>query len=70
MRESLQMARLASLLVFALAGVDAIYFHVTEGQNKCFIEEVPGETLVMGTYKSPDFIEWGRPEFTGTVGTT
>ncbi len=54
-------------LACLLVRVEAIYFHVVEGQSKCFIEEVPADTLVLGTYKNPDFVEWGKPDFTGTV---
>lgn len=31
--------------------VDALYFHIRETEKKCFIEEVPDETLVVGKYK-------------------
>lgn len=31
--------------------VDALYFHIRETERKCFIEEVPDETLVVGKYK-------------------
>ena len=48
--------------------INALYFFVTD-QPRCFIEEVPSETLVVGSYKNPDFIQWGTPnvEFTGVV---
>jgi hypothetical protein len=48
--------------------INALYFYVTD-QPRCFIEEVPSETLVVGSYKNPDFIQWGTPnvEFTGVV---
>ncbi|CAG2103392.1 unnamed protein product [Medioppia subpectinata] len=29
----------------------ALYFHISETERKCFIEEVPDETLVVGNYK-------------------
>ncbi|KAH9415115.1 transmembrane p24 trafficking protein eclair [Dermatophagoides pteronyssinus] len=29
----------------------ALYFHIGETERKCFIEEVPDETLVVGNYK-------------------
>jgi len=29
----------------------ALYFHIRETERKCFIEEVPDETLVVGKYK-------------------
>lgn len=45
---------LIALLVCLLAPINAVYFMVTEGQERCFIEEVPEETLVVGRYKSPD----------------
>ena len=31
--------------------VEALYFHIRETERKCFIEEVPDETLVVGKYK-------------------
>jgi len=31
--------------------VDGLYFHIKETERKCFIEEVPDETLVVGKYK-------------------
>lgn len=27
---------------------DALYFHIAETESKCFIEEVPGETMIVG----------------------
>ncbi len=60
-------ALLAALLALFAGVGEAIYFQVVEGQSKCFIEEVPGDTLVLATYKNPDFVEWGKPDFTGTV---
>jgi p24 family protein alpha len=30
---------------------EALYFHIRETERKCFIEEVPDETLVVGKYK-------------------
>ncbi|KAG8188579.1 hypothetical protein JTE90_007185 [Oedothorax gibbosus] len=29
----------------------ALYFHIAETERKCFIEEIPDETLVVGNYK-------------------
>ena len=54
--------------IFLLLPINALYFYVTD-QPRCFIEEVPSETLVVGSYKNPDFIQWGTPnvEFTGVV---
>lgn len=28
--------------------VDSLYFHIQEGERKCFIEEIPDDTLVVG----------------------
>lgn len=58
---------LVVLFLTFIASSQAIYFFVIEGQTRCFIEEVPSETLVLGTYRNPDFVEWGKPDFTGTV---
>eukprot|EP00730_Choanoeca_flexa_P009624 TRINITY_DN1269_c0_g1_i2.p1 TRINITY_DN1269_c0_g1~~TRINITY_DN1269_c0_g1_i2.p1 ORF type:complete len:221 (+),score=34.76 TRINITY_DN1269_c0_g1_i2:66-665(+) len=30
---------------------EALYFHIQEKQERCFIEEIPDETLVIGKYK-------------------
>lgn len=60
----------SSVLIFIsfISLTEALYFYVTD-QPRCFIEEVPSETLVVGSYKNPDFIEWGTTgsEFTGVV---
>lgn len=34
--------------------VSALFFRVKEGSVRCFLEEVPKDTLVVGDYKSPD----------------
>jgi hypothetical protein len=60
-------ALLAALLAAAASPAQGLYFYITEGTKRCFIEEVPGETLVMGTYKNPDFIPFGQPGFDGIV---
>lgn len=40
---------LAPLVLAALlaAPVSGIYFHVVQGQQRCFIEELPSQTLVV-----------------------
>lgn len=43
-----------SFLVQLIAPVCGLYFQVTEGSRKCFIEEVPEDVLVLGRYTSPD----------------
>lgn len=30
---------------------NCLYFHIGETERKCFIEEIPDETLVVGNYK-------------------
>ncbi len=42
------------LVAVVTQSVNALFFHLTEGQRRCFIEEVPEETLVQATYKSLD----------------
>ena len=57
-------------LLLALLGASStngLYFYVTDGSQRCFIEEVPPETLIVGVYKSPDFKPYGDPEFSGSV---
>ena len=31
--------------------VSPLYFHIAETERKCFIEEIPDETMVTGNYK-------------------
>ncbi|XP_071494846.1 transmembrane emp24 domain-containing protein 4-like [Diadema setosum] len=39
------------LLVLAVAPAFSLYFHIGETEKKCFIEEIPDETMVIGNYK-------------------
>lgn len=39
------------LQAIIILNVNALYFHIKETERKCFIEEVPDETLVVGKYK-------------------
>ena len=36
-----------SLLAFA----SGLFFHINEGEQKCFLEEVPDDTMIVGIYK-------------------
>ncbi|XP_054712180.1 transmembrane emp24 domain-containing protein eca-like [Uloborus diversus] len=38
-------------LCMSLRFSSALYFHIAETERKCFIEEIPDETLVVGNYK-------------------
>lgn len=41
----------AAGLLLVLAWIypnDALYFHIGETEKKCFIEEIPDETMVIG----------------------
>lgn len=38
----------AVLVVLCCERGDALYFHIGETESKCFIEEVPGETMIVG----------------------
>ncbi len=40
---------LALLCLLPLAS--PLYFHIAETERKCFIEEIPDETMVIGNYK-------------------
>lgn len=37
---------------FMLDYVTGLYFHLAEGERKCFIEEVPSDTMVTSKLKS------------------
>ncbi|VDN02383.1 unnamed protein product [Thelazia callipaeda] len=44
--------QLVSVFIMLFCGsVRALYFHISETERKCFIEEVPDETRVAGDYK-------------------
>ncbi|OBZ85716.1 putative membrane protein C16E9.09c [Choanephora cucurbitarum] len=40
------------LLVAYLAGTQALYFYLEGTERKCFIEDLPKETMVIGVYKA------------------
>jgi hypothetical protein len=61
-------ATLFSLLLLSqLCSVSSIYFHVHQGAQRCFLEEMPGQTLFLATYKNPDYKPWGTPDFNGNA---
>lgn len=39
----------AAILLLLLDISSALYFHIAETERKCFIEEIPDETNVIGT---------------------
>ncbi|KAE9550805.1 hypothetical protein FO519_005977 [Halicephalobus sp. NKZ332] len=39
------------ILLALLPTVFGLYFHIAETERKCFIEEIPDETMVIGNYK-------------------
>lgn len=45
---------LALLILFD--NVSALYFHIAEGERKCFIEEIPDDTTVIGNSFNFDII--------------
>lgn len=47
MKSNLYLILLSSLLVNVCQG---LYFHIGETERKCFIEEIPDETTVIGDY--------------------
>nr|XP_006632142.1 PREDICTED: transmembrane emp24 domain-containing protein 9 [Lepisosteus oculatus] len=41
-----------ALLTFLFGSSSALYFHIGETEKKCFIEEIPDETMVIGNYRT------------------
>lgn len=39
------------LLIIYFSISSGLYFHIAETEKKCFVEEIPDETLVTGNYK-------------------
>lgn len=46
----MELFRISSLfaLFLILDVTSALYFHIAEGERKCFIEEIPDDTTVIG----------------------
>ncbi|XP_064630454.1 transmembrane emp24 domain-containing protein 9-like isoform X1 [Lineus longissimus] len=42
---------IAFILLIYISSASALYFHIGETEKKCFIEEIPEETMVVGRYK-------------------
>ncbi|XP_071793682.1 transmembrane emp24 domain-containing protein 4-like [Asterias amurensis] len=42
----------AFLLFLGFSSALGLYFHIGETEKKCFIEEIPDETMVIGNYKT------------------
>ncbi|XP_071948531.1 transmembrane emp24 domain-containing protein eca-like [Antedon mediterranea] len=38
--------------VLVISPISGLYFHISETEKKCFIEEIPDETMVIGNYKT------------------
>lgn len=36
------------ILISFIKNTTSLYFHIQEGERKCFIEEIPDDTLVVG----------------------
>ncbi|XP_036920397.1 transmembrane emp24 domain-containing protein 9 [Sturnira hondurensis] len=47
-----QVVRALVLLLWFAARGGALYFHIGETEKKCFIEEIPDETMVIGNYRT------------------
>ncbi|CAM5177811.1 unnamed protein product [Eretmochelys imbricata] len=45
-------AALVLLAQLAGRGAHALYFHIGETEKRCFIEEIPDETMVIGNYRT------------------
>lgn len=52
---------LALLCCFAARG-NALYFHIGETEKKCFIEEIPDETMVIGMGGGAGWPVWSVPQ--------
>ncbi|PWN50580.1 hypothetical protein IE53DRAFT_387097 [Violaceomyces palustris] len=56
--------RFALLLLPLLVSVQGLYFYLEAGQKKCFFEELPNDTVVVGHYMAE---EWDKNEGRFTV---
>ncbi|XP_007550346.1 transmembrane emp24 domain-containing protein 9-like [Poecilia latipinna] len=68
---SLQWFMLEAFLVNCCLGlVSSLYFHMTEGEQKCFIEEIPADTIVVGDYWTQLYDEQKREYLPATRNLT
>lgn len=37
-------------IFYLISAISGLYFHIGETEKKCFIEEIPDETMVVGAY--------------------
>uniref|UniRef100_A0A8C3SHG3 Transmembrane p24 trafficking protein 4 n=1 Tax=Chelydra serpentina TaxID=8475 RepID=A0A8C3SHG3_CHESE len=51
-RDLRTVAALVLLAQLAGRGAHALYFHIGETEKRCFIEEIPDETMVIGNYRT------------------
>jgi len=59
----LKMNRVFVLLAFLVVNTLAeIYYILDEGQVRCFLEEVPKDTLVLGRYRAEEENNYGAPK--------
>ncbi len=48
--EKMNFSLVSLIFILYLSSVSALYFHIAETERKCFIEEIPDETMVIGNY--------------------
>ena len=47
-------------VLFSISCIHGLYFHMGETEKKCFIEEIPDETMVTGKYRTQLYDETTR----------
>ncbi|KAF1796466.1 emp24/gp25L/p24 family/GOLD-domain-containing protein [Mucor lusitanicus] len=50
-----RLSTLVLLVAYLAVGTQALYFYLEGSEKKCFIEDLPKETMVIGIYKSEQF---------------
>ncbi|KAK9459424.1 emp24/gp25L/p24 family/GOLD-domain-containing protein [Lipomyces oligophaga] len=54
---AMRLATLGLLLLSLLTRVSGLYFYLEGSDRKCFIEDLPQETVVVGHYNAEEFVE-------------
>lgn len=64
-----KVVRALVLLLWFAARASALYFHIGETEKKCFIEEIPDETMVIGAWVKGRVLDrpWCRGGGYGTL---
>lgn len=60
-------ALLVALCALLGSTANSLFFYITESRQRCFLQDIPEQTLVVGNYKIPTLKTFDAPDFDGIV---